>query len=415
VVSCYKLRHIGRADRYASALVPPGMLTLAESLPVLFDDGIATATGFEDIVSYLRNHPGVVDSFDANLTSQQQNDRSAFSTLFESTATPLIDLSLFVSAENYNTTTSSAFTAILPWYANYTVPPKRRDLARTRTAHMGLGSLDMEPTEEGFAPGRGTASAEFEAAKRAAGLPTDSQPTVMSMGRGKGIGGLLGAPKYAARFKLDAVTGELLDPLSDLLGQSHYLLGGEHPSSLDCLAFGYLSLMFYPVVPQAWIKETIEKKYPRIATYIQRLRQEFFGDEEVDAAAVWSRTARGTLPWHAKSRSLSSSLSPHTYSAAREIVGNLPVISSLTHRQTTLSEPSPTRSLLPSPVFVNTLLGLTAACAVGFISLAVRHRRSPRDGDLIFWALTPSNGLGEAGNILSILGQLPSQDAFSQF
>lgn len=222
-------------------------LTMVESLPILFDGGIATATGFDDIVSYLRNHPAVSEDLDADLSSQQKNDSIAYFTFLRSTATPLIDLTLFVSAENYNTTTSSAYTAILPWYANYTIPPKRRDLARTRTSHMGLNSLDVDTrVEESMAPGRGTASAEFEAAKRAAGLPTDSEPTAISTGRGKVLGGLLGTPQYAARFQLDTISNELLEPLSDLLGKSEYLLGTSRPSSLDCLAFGYLALMLFP-------------------------------------------------------------------------------------------------------------------------------------------------------------------------
>ncbi|UPX13535.1 uncharacterized protein EKO05_0004041 [Ascochyta rabiei] len=400
---------------------------MLESLPILFDGGIATATGFEDIVSYLRNHPAVSEDLDADLNDRQQNDRTAYITFLRLTATPLIDLSLFVSAENYNTTTSAAYTAILPWYANYTVPPKRRELARTRTAHMGLDSLDVDSrAEETMAPGRGTASAEFEAAKRAAGLPTDSQPSMMSMGRGKGIGGFLGTPKYAARFRLDAASNELLEPLSDLLGRNDYLLGTAQPSSLDCLAFGYLAVMLYPTVPQAWLKEAVSIKFPRLATYIHALRKDILTNEDVSAAQIWAigtgsttsvteESQRLLLPWTARSQSFTS----HTLTGVREVIGSIPVVSSLLKRETIWpAEPllpsSRTLSALPSPLFVNTLLGFTAAVAVGFASFAIQHRRSPREGDLIFWALRPTVGLGEAGNILSVLGQLPS-GGFSQF
>lgn len=400
---------------------------MSESLPILFDGGIATATGFEDIVSYLRNHPVVSEDLDADLSSQQQNDRIAYSTFLRSTATPLIDLTLFVSAENYNTTTSSAYTAILPWYANYSVPPKRRELARTRTAHMGLDSLDVDTrADESIAPGRGTASAEFEAAKRAAGLPTDSKPTAMSMGRGKGLGGFLGTQQYAARFKLDAVSTELLEPLSDLLGASDYLLGTSQPSSLDCLAFGYLALMLYPAVPQAWLKETISTKFSTLNTYIERMRKNVLTEEEVSPADVWAITTssasseteqwqRRLLPWTSRPQSFTH----HAFTGLQETLGNLPVISSLLKREAvSVAEPLPCSnrifSELPSSLFVNTLFGFTAALAVGFVSLAVQHRRSPRQGDLIFWALRPAFGLGEAGNIFDVLGQLPS-GGLSQF
>lgn len=286
---------------------------------------------------------------------------------------------------------------------------------------MGLDSLDVDTrAEEGMAPGRGTASAEFEAAKRAAGLPTDSQPSVMSIGRGKGLGGFLGTQKYAARFRLDAVSNELLEPLSDLLGQSDYLLNTAKPSSLDCLAFGYLALMLFPTVPQAWLKETISTKFPRLATYVHRLREDVLTDEDVSAAHVWTVTTGAAtsttensnglfLPWTTRSQSFAS----HTLVGVREVVGSIPVLSSLMNRETGLAAgplPSSSRisSELPSPLFVNTLLSFTAAVAVGFASLAIQHRRSPREGDLIFWAVRSSVGLGEAGNILSVLGQLPN-------
>ncbi|KAJ6269823.1 Eisosome component PIL1-domain-containing protein [Bipolaris maydis] len=284
---------------YCHRVIPAGEWSLvashnptvgtAEILPILFDDGVATASGFEDIVAYLRNYPTVTNDIDADLSSTQRTDRTAFGTFLQATATPLVDLSLYVSAENYNKTTTSAYTAILPWYANYTVPPRRRDLARMRTAHMGLSSLDVDTSaEEEFAPGRGTASSEYEAAKRAAGIPTESQPRSLNIGRGRGLGGLLGGQVYAARFRLDALSAELLDPLSDLLGKHKYLFRGDQPSSLDCLAFGYLSLLIYPPVPQAWLRETIRAKYPRIGAYIHRLHRDLFHEEEVNPADIWA-------------------------------------------------------------------------------------------------------------------------------
>lgn len=289
---------------------------------------------------------------------------------------------------------------------------------------MGLSSLDVDTTAgEGYAPGRGTASTEFEAAKRAAGIPTDGKPSTLSMGRGRGIGGFLGAPIHAARIRLDALSNELLDPLAELLGGNNYLFGGIQPSSLDCLAFGYLSLMFYPTVPQAWLKETIEIKHPRITTYIHRLRQELLRGEEVKAHDVWSISTSSTsmnsqardgskgmlLPWRSRLQPFSS----HVLASVRELFGNLPWISSVLQRDVVLPSGSLTtsrhaRSALPSPLFVNVLLGFTAAFTVGFSALAIHHRRSPRSEELVFWSLRPSVGMGEAGNIFRVLNQLPS-------
>jgi hypothetical protein len=274
---------------------------------------------------------------------------------------------------------------------------------------MGLSGLDVDTTaEDGFAPGRGTASSDYEAAKRAAGIPTEAKPSTMRMGPKSGLGGLLGGQAYAARFRLDALSSELLDPLSEQLGRQDYLFGGKQPSSLDCLAFGYLSLLYYPAVPQAWLKETIVTKYPRIAAYIRQLSKDLFRGEEIYPADVWFISTGATnvrrdslLPWAPRSQTFAS----NTLAGAKEILGNVPGVSAFSRGHTVVSEPLQVskriKSELPSPWFVSSLLGVTAAVAIGLATLAIRHRRSPREGELIFWALRPTTGFGEAQNMLS--------------
>ena len=290
---------------------------------------------------------------------------------------------------------------------------------------MGLSSLDVDTTaEEAYAPGRGTASTEYEAAKRAAGIPTDSHPKPMSIGRAQGLRGLLGGPVYAARFRLDALAGELLDPLADLLGKHDYIFRGSRPSSLDCLVFGYISLLYYPALPQAWLKETIETKYPRVCKYIQRLRHQLLSDEVINPNDVWSVAAGTTdvgkamlLPWQPRRQTIAS----RAIAGTREVFGNLPLLSSLFQKPTTVvsEQPSTSRrfmSELPSPLYVKALMCATSALALGFASYAIHHRRSPREGALIFWASRPSIGLGEAGSILSVLAhQIPRGTSLSQF
>jgi hypothetical protein len=61
------------------------------NLPILFDDGVATATGFEDITAYLRNHPEVAEDLDANLTKQQLTDKTALVQLLPAIELNLID------------------------------------------------------------------------------------------------------------------------------------------------------------------------------------------------------------------------------------------------------------------------------------------------------------------------------------
>ncbi|KAJ4286059.1 hypothetical protein N0V90_013406 [Kalmusia sp. IMI 367209] len=255
----------------------------------LLVDADSTIIGFANIVSHIEAHYSDAYDIHDNLTYQQRADRTAFVSFLESTAVPLLDLYLYVSSENYNTTTSAAYTAILPWYSNYILPPRRRDLARARTAHLGLSSLDMpDASQDTQGLGRGTATSEYEAAKRAAGIPAEDRPKALNMGRGKGVGGLLGSPIYAARFKLDSLSNELLQPLADQLRNREYIMGTDKPSSLDCLAFGYLALLSCAPVPQAWIKETIQTKFPQIERYVKRLGVELLHKEESRPADVWS-------------------------------------------------------------------------------------------------------------------------------
>ncbi|KAK7189508.1 hypothetical protein DPSP01_001501 [Paraphaeosphaeria sporulosa] len=387
---------------YDSSLSPQG------ELPLLVDAD-KKITGFTNIVSYLRKNYS--HNLDADQTPQQQRDRTAFTSLLESTAGPLLDLYLYVSSENYGTTTSAAYTAILPWHVNYTIPPKRRDIARSRTAHLGLSSLDVaQASEDSHGPGRGTATSDYEAAKRAAGIPSEDRPPALHMGRGKG--GLLSSPLYAARFKLDALSKEVLQPLADQLGKNKYLFGGDAPSSLDCLAFGYLSLLRYAPVPQAWVREAIQTKYPRLEGYLARLREELLHNEDIEPADVWSvATGKAVvgdfglqLPWASRNP---GAFIPQFRAVVHDGVLPHALQKAPTVRHGHNNPPRTARSSLPTPLAINTLATVTTAAAIGLAAFAVQHRRSPRDEPVIFWALRPLQPVFEGFGVESFLSALP--------
>ncbi|KAF2022010.1 hypothetical protein BU24DRAFT_470965 [Aaosphaeria arxii CBS 175.79] len=391
--------------------------TALRKFPLLMDGSSRTA-GFASIVLYLRKRTLGSYDLDIDLNQKQHNNKLAFASFLESTATPLIDLSLYVSAENYSAITTSSYTAILPWYLNYTIPPTRRDQARIRTGHLGLSSLDVQlPDNKDDSIGLGN---DFESRKRAAGIPGEGRTTqnsILNMGRAKGIGGLLSSPIYAARFKLDALSNELLEPLSELLGNKEYLLGNGKPSSLDCLTFGYLALMLYPSVPQAWLKEAVVTRFPRIHDYVTRLRERLIGNEEVKVSDAWPTTnlpqqrQQPSLPWKIQAQ---SGLVYTTRSITREILNNFPVLSTIFRPGTIIQDRSMvvrgSSSSLPSALMVNILMGFSAAAITAFFGFAAHHKRSPREGDwLILWAAQrPSTGLGEAGSFLSVFAnELP--------
>lgn len=395
-------------------------------------DGSSYIAGFQNIVQYLQQYPAGPYSLDSGLTSQQTADKAAFSAFLETTARPLLDLSLYTSFENYSNITAPAYTAILPWHTNYIAPPTHRDAARARTAHLGLGGLDVDTSGlESPETGAASLSGEFEAAKKAAGIPSDSRasrPGLLSLGRQKGIQGLLSSPVYAARFRLDALANDFLGPLFDLLGKKNYLLSDSQPSSLDCLAFGYLALMLYPAVPQAWLKEAIQARYPKVVKYIWRMREELLGGgEEIKAADVFSLTAyRGRsdieledarrkiglrLPWHPTPSEPPSTM---VLNIAREIASSIPILS-LAFRRSTIqpsSSPSPSTispnqtSSLPSPLLLNSLAAFSTAVISAIAGIAIHQSRYPRSGDLFFEAPREQwQGLGQAGDLLGALAE----------
>ena len=232
----------------------------------------------DECISGFRNITHYIDSNDAKrLDATQRADSTAISSFIASNAQILLDLSLYVSFENYSAT-RTAFTKILPWHANYIVPPKRREAARKRTDHLGISSIDVDDVHEdlsnkppGFDVGR-EKTFEAETQKRAS-LLLPQKNTVRS---------LLQRPEHSAVFKLHALADNFFGPLQDMLGDESYFLGSTGPQEVDCLAYGYLSLMLYPHLPQDWLAKVLRKRYPRLARYTERMHEGLKMETNVD-------------------------------------------------------------------------------------------------------------------------------------
>jgi hypothetical protein len=103
---------------------------------------------------YLRNNDTTIQGYSAiaqhvsdvltitptSLTAKQAADSTALTSFITTHAPTLLSISLYVSSENYRHATRPAFTALLPWHANYILPPRRRAAARafTRTTIQAL-------------------------------------------------------------------------------------------------------------------------------------------------------------------------------------------------------------------------------------------------------------------------------------
>ncbi|KAF2089100.1 hypothetical protein K490DRAFT_19839, partial [Saccharata proteae CBS 121410] len=243
-------------------------------------DGEKWIGGFHSIVKYVRGHRCERRNIDSELSPGQLADQIAFASFLRTNALPLLDLNLYTSSTNYYNATAPAFTALLPWNLNYMVPPARRAEARKRTHHLGLQGLDVDSIQD---------DDSLEAAKRNAGIPAASaRPSLLSFNKkSRGLKGILSQPEYAARFKLDALATDCLAPLDELLDEEEekfFLLANSSPTSLDCLAFGYLALMVYPELPQPWLVDTIKSRFPKIASYVTRMRNYVLLEEETRPA-----------------------------------------------------------------------------------------------------------------------------------
>lgn len=212
----------------------------------------------------------------------------------ESHGQPLIDLSLYVSSQNYATITRPLYSTLLPFPLPYLTPPSIRAIAKQRTAHLGLSSLDIDSDDSSPPPSQSMIPDSLRRQKN----------TVSSL--------LAANPETNAQIRLDALATNFLELLDKLKGKKQFFVSDSQFSSLDCLALGYLSLMLVPDLPQPWLAQTLRKKFPALCAWAEELRKTVFGpdvtihdafltqlgDSELDLRLKRLRS-RGHLPWKA--------------------------------------------------------------------------------------------------------------------
>ncbi|TPX22565.1 hypothetical protein DIZ76_014441 [Coccidioides immitis] len=250
-------------------------------------------SGFRNIVAFLKQYSDGEWDLDRWMGPGEQADCVAFSSFLELHGQSLIDLSLYVSSDNYTSVTSPAYGTLLQWPNQWIIPPQVRSQAKARTEHLGLSSLDLDAVEEERQQGRDINSVAAGQIPRS--LATRPPQTVS---------GLLGKPSQKSRIRLEGLTASFVEPLQEMLEKKGYLLSDNIPSSLDCLALGYLSLAMVPELPFPWLKDDIQAQAPRLGAYVKKLGTRCFGGS-VDAAAVLSGIQAGTgsrLPWQIPER-----------------------------------------------------------------------------------------------------------------
>jgi sorting and assembly machinery component 37 len=258
-------------------------------------NGTTLVSRFRNIVDYLRQYSNGAWDLDRDLSGFDRADNIAFSSFVESRGQPLLDLSLYVSSENYYNRTSPAYGAILQWPNQWIIPPKLRSAAKSRTEHLGLSSLDLQAAEDQRKREHSAAVAAGQIPKNLVQRPRDT------------VSSLLGKTPQQNQFKLEALTAELFEPLEEILGQKSYLVSDGGATSVDCLALGYLALILVPDLPYSFLRSAMQTKAPRLSTYTERMRQRCYGTVDVEVAHAFDETRKSTtaatpLPWQPPQR-----------------------------------------------------------------------------------------------------------------
>ncbi|KAI1005551.1 hypothetical protein K3495_g2664 [Podosphaera aphanis] len=258
--------HCLAAIAYLQQAVPAGQWVVMASsnlalsptyeLPAL-RDGEIWIGGFRNIFHYIAQCSSGKWGLDVGLSEQEIADCVAWSSFLDSNAQPLLDLSLYVSTENYTAVTRPIYSTIQSFPLPYIVPAALRSAARSRSAHLGLASLEVD--------------------SEATPSPSSSTPQRLRRSQNSVSGMLAATPESAAQIRLDALASKFFEPLENLRAKKRYFVSETQLTSLDCLALGYLSLMLIPELPQPWLAKTMRQRFPRLSAWTQELRTEIFG------------------------------------------------------------------------------------------------------------------------------------------
>lgn len=199
-------------------------------------------------------------------------------------ALALIDAHLYIDSHNYVSTTRPALSRFLPFPYSWSISPHPVEKATARTSHLGLGNSSMFSSSSLPPP---------EGVPEQSPLAQSTSPSLL-FARGQAAQASLRNQAQTAHFKLEGAIDALCEPLDRSLRKykgeqegkrTGYLLHSSDMTWIDYLAYGYLSLLLYPDVPNRWITDVLRKRWRRVAEYTDQLRKELKA-LDVDAEKV---------------------------------------------------------------------------------------------------------------------------------
>ncbi|KAI1502932.1 outer mitochondrial membrane transport complex protein-domain-containing protein [Biscogniauxia marginata] len=246
------------AIAYFRSVVPSGDWALVASnntsvspnhiLPALFHKG-TWASGYSDIVRYLKKH--VDHGTDDDLIPLQAADSLAYASYLTTRGQGLLAISLYASPRAWAEITRPAYSSLLPFPLTWTIPPALRAAAIEKAEHLGMGYLAVElDTDGSSAPGLAeTTSTGFLRLRERLGPAATMQP------------------EQTAAIRLQQLARDFYSTLDQFRGEKRFFLGDERPTSVDFLAYGYLSLLRVDT-PHPILKTVLEKQFGRLSEFL---------------------------------------------------------------------------------------------------------------------------------------------------
>ena len=196
----------------------------------------------------------------------------AYSSFIRSRLGPLVDISLYVSDDNYANATRPEFSkrGMLPWPAQYYVPGDRRAQVWDRAVQV-LVKYGLDPHEIDLRPildlglESNTASTGVDTTWTAAPSGTAESHT-----RSRGLSSIFGPKQSTSTLgivsKLQTLISKSLRPVAAPLFAVDsdptlgiYFFKRQNPTSIDCLILGYLCLAIYPPLPNRFLVDGIQE------------------------------------------------------------------------------------------------------------------------------------------------------------
>lgn len=365
----------------------------ADSLPALHEPGSGVwSSGFTSITGRLRDLGGAAWDLDRDLDVSQRADSAAYASFLRSSAAPLVALSLYVSSANWAATTRPAYSSILPFPLTWTEPLSIRHRMCDSADHLGLSDLNIDDDGGRAAQAQQTSSATSESTDGFLKVPDRLKPLR------RGVKAAL-SPEQTAVFRLEAVANDCLAVLADLKAAAEVEGAGERSffpssspssaasSSLDCLAFGYLSLMLVPDVPRPWLKDLARRRHESLALFVDATRDAVFGGD-----------VASSLPWADPSSREHEQPSALTRFVRDLVTASVPSAWAVRDAPVMSAAASSTARGHGSSVLA--ALG-SGAAVVGILGSAVLYRHMPPLGAALYrWEMPRRRAFGAAGVLL---------------